>query len=107
MCFFTSAVGDDRFDDNETYLLSLTSNEPGLTLNPDVATVTIPNSIYHCFFFFFFFFFFYPHSVLRAHTKIMVPSAPQSPNNYIRFFLFFFFYLVCNFFFLFIIVSVQ
>ena len=43
VCFFTSAVGDDRFEDEEIYLLTLTSDEPGLTLNPDVATVTIPD----------------------------------------------------------------
>ena len=36
-------MGDDLFEDEEMYLLTLTSNEPGLTLDPDVATVTIPN----------------------------------------------------------------
>lgn len=43
-CFFTSAVDDDLFEDDEDYRLTLTSDEPGLTLNPDEATVTIPNT---------------------------------------------------------------
>ena len=42
-CFSTSAVQDDLLEDDEDYSLTLTSDEPGLTLAPDVATVTIPD----------------------------------------------------------------
>ena len=41
VCFITDTNEDGLLEDDETYLLSLTSNEPGLTLNPADATVTI------------------------------------------------------------------
>ena len=47
-CFNTSAVQDDLLEDDETYGLNLTSDEPGLTLDPDVATVTIPDDDREC-----------------------------------------------------------
>ena len=40
-CFFTSAVDNDLFEDDEMYLLMLTSDEPGLTLDRNIATATI------------------------------------------------------------------
>ena len=36
-------MDDGLFEDEEIYLLTLTSDEPGLTLDPDQATVSIPN----------------------------------------------------------------
>jgi hypothetical protein len=36
-------VQDDFLEDDEIYDLTLTSDEPGLTLDPNEATVTIPN----------------------------------------------------------------
>ena len=39
---------DDLLEDDETYSLNLTSDEPGLTLDPDVATVTIPDDDREC-----------------------------------------------------------
>ena len=41
ICFDTSTVPDDLLEDDEVYRLTLTSDEPGLTLNPSEATVTI------------------------------------------------------------------
>ena len=41
VCFFTSTVEDMPLEDDESYLLTLTSDEPGLTLAPPQATVTI------------------------------------------------------------------
>ena len=43
VCFDTVTVDDDLLEDNETYRLTLTSDEPGLTLDPDMAVVTIVN----------------------------------------------------------------
>ena len=36
-------MDDEFFEENEVYRLTLTSDEPGLTLNPDEAMVTIPD----------------------------------------------------------------
>ena len=41
VCFFTSTVDNGIAEEDEVYILTLTSDEPGLTLDPDVATVTI------------------------------------------------------------------
>ena len=48
MYFFTSASDDDLLEDDEIYLLMLTSDEPGLTLDPPVATVTIIDDDREC-----------------------------------------------------------
>ena len=42
-CIFISAVDDQFFEDDEEYSLNLTFDAPGLTLDPEVATVIIPN----------------------------------------------------------------
>ena len=47
-CFNTSALQDELLEDDEDYSLTLTSDEPGLTLAPDVATVTIPDDDREC-----------------------------------------------------------
>jgi hypothetical protein len=47
-CFNTSAVQDILLEDDEIYDLTLTSDEPGLTLIPDEATVTIPDDDREC-----------------------------------------------------------
>ena len=41
ICFDTSPVVDGLLEDDEVYRLTLDSVEPGLTLNPSDATVTI------------------------------------------------------------------
>ena len=41
-------MDDDLLEDDEIYLLTLTSDEPGLTLDPPVATVTIIDDDREC-----------------------------------------------------------
>lgn len=42
-CFDTFTADDDLLEDDELYGLTLSSDEPGLTLDPQEATVTIIN----------------------------------------------------------------
>lgn len=43
-CFNTSTVDDDILEDDETYRLMLTTDEPGVVLDPDMTVVTIANN---------------------------------------------------------------
>ena len=48
ICFNTSTVGDDNLEKDEFYFLTLTSDESGLTLDPNVATVIIIDDDREC-----------------------------------------------------------
>ena len=43
-CFNTSTVDDDILEADETYRLVLTTDEPGVVLDPDMTVVTIANN---------------------------------------------------------------
>ena len=47
-CFTTYTIDDNHLEMDEIYLLTLTSDEPRLTLDPSVATVTILDDDSEC-----------------------------------------------------------